>query len=87
MRVRGEYGIGIGGRKESPSSFVREVSLPSNPLGVHLHGKDVKLIVGIVVGSIGSEFVQALLPYKTFQWGDVVVSSPSRSSRETPRDS
>lgn len=27
-----------------------------------------------VVGSIGSEFVQALLPYKTFQWGDVVVS-------------
>ncbi|KAM0789945.1 hypothetical protein ACM66B_006785 [Microbotryomycetes sp. NB124-2] len=27
-----------------------------------------------VFGSIGSEFVQSLLPYKTFQWGDVVAN-------------
>ncbi|KAK4048650.1 hypothetical protein OIV83_004620 [Microbotryomycetes sp. JL201] len=25
-------------------------------------------------GSIGSEFVQSLLPYKTFQWGDVIAN-------------
>lgn len=31
----------------------------------------------IAVGSIGSEFVQGLLPYKSFQWGDVLVGSLS----------
>ncbi|KAM0756534.1 hypothetical protein T439DRAFT_376709 [Meredithblackwellia eburnea MCA 4105] len=32
------------------------------------------LVICAGVGSIGSEFVQGLLPYKTFQWGDVVAN-------------
>ncbi|KAE8221469.1 hypothetical protein CF319_g5180 [Tilletia indica] len=27
-----------------------------------------------LIGSIGSEFVQALLPYKAFQWGDILAN-------------
>lgn len=30
--------------------------------------------VCILLGGIGSEFVQSLLPYKTFQWGDVTAN-------------
>ncbi|PWO01027.1 hypothetical protein FA09DRAFT_292313, partial [Tilletiopsis washingtonensis] len=31
-------------------------------------------LVCFFAGGIGSEFVQGLLPYKTFQWGDVVAN-------------
>ncbi|SCV74754.1 BQ2448_7783 [Microbotryum intermedium] len=34
----------------------------------------VSLLVCGIWGSIGSEFVQSLLPYKSFQWGDVVAN-------------
>ncbi|SGY82190.1 BQ5605_C009g05551 [Microbotryum silenes-dioicae] len=34
----------------------------------------VSILVCGIWGSIGSEFVQSLLPYKTFQWGDVVAN-------------
>ncbi|KAK4700244.1 hypothetical protein P7C70_g6006, partial [Phenoliferia sp. Uapishka_3] len=41
------------------------------------------LVCGLI-GSIGSEFVQGLLPYKTFQWGDVVVRlSPINAYHDT----
>ncbi|KAL8283191.1 hypothetical protein RQP46_005969 [Phenoliferia psychrophenolica] len=34
----------------------------------------LSVIVCGLIGSIGSEFVQGLLPYKTFQWGDVFAN-------------
>lgn len=32
------------------------------------------IVFGLGVGGILSEIVQGMLPYKTFQWGDIVVS-------------
>lgn len=40
-----------------------------------IDGMSVAVCTG--VGGVGSEFVQALLPYKTFQAGDVAVSALS----------
>ncbi|KAK4054003.1 hypothetical protein OIO90_003648 [Microbotryomycetes sp. JL221] len=43
-------------------------------IGWRYFNEIVSTIVCGGVGSIGSEFVQSLLPYKTFQWGDVVAN-------------
>lgn len=37
-------------------------------------GLGFSAIVCILLGGIASEFIQAMLPYKTFQWGDAIVS-------------
>ncbi|KAI3625296.1 hypothetical protein CBS9595_000657 [Malassezia furfur] len=34
----------------------------------------ISFVASIVVGAIGSEFVQSLLPYKTFQLGDILAN-------------